>query len=156
MNKIIMMMMVSLVVNVANAENNIPASELPDAVAVAIKSICPEGTIHEVEMEKDDGQIEYEVELMIGKKSCDLKLADDGSVLEIEKEMDLKQLPKKVQKTVALFVDAELEKAEQVQEDGAVTYEVILEIDEEEFELELSKDGKILEMESEDDDDDDD
>lgn len=152
MTKAITVMMVILAMGVVNAEENIPTSELPAAVAAAVKTTCPDGTIHEVEMEKKDGKVEYEVELMVGKKSCDLKIAADGTVLEIEKQMDLSELPEAVQNTIALFEGAEIEKIEQVQEDGATSYEVVVELDDEEFELELSKDGKILEMESDDND----
>jgi uncharacterized membrane protein YkoI len=147
MYKVLVMIMVLLAMGVANAAENIPASELPAAVSAAVKVICQEGTIHKVEMEKVQGVVEYEVELMVGNKSCDLKIAADGTVIEIEKQMGLKELPKRVQKTIALFISADVEKAEQVQENDTTSYEVVLKFDEQKFELELSKDGLIQEIE---------
>jgi uncharacterized membrane protein YkoI len=138
----------------------VSAAQLPEAVMTAVKKVCPEGIIQEIELEKDDGQQVYEVELMVGKKGCDLKIALDGTVLEIERQVTVEELPEAVRNTLALFSDAEVRKAEMVQEDNEVSYEAVLKMGEHSFELEIAPDGKIVELElkgnKHDDDDDDD
>jgi len=161
--------LIGLVVLVTAAANMASAGEgehgrknehdkLPAAVLAAVKTACPEGIIKEIELEKEDGQKVYEVELMVGAKSCDLKIAPDGTLVEIERQVDPAELPPKVQATLALFSNSKVVKAEQVQEEGKTSFEVLLKMNEQSFELELSAEGIILEQElkGHDDDDDDD
>jgi hypothetical protein len=121
---------------------------LPPKVMAAVKSTCPSGEIQAVERAKEDGRVEYEVELLVDGKSCDLKVAANGTVLEVERQVALDKLPAAVRSTLALFTKAEVEKAEQVTKGTDSFYEVVIELDDSMFELKITADGKISEIES--------
>ncbi|GMU24957.1 MAG: hypothetical protein AMXMBFR13_50280 [Phycisphaerae bacterium] len=59
---------------------------LPEAIAAALREV-PEGLIHEAELEIDDGQGIYEIELMKGDRFFEVELdLATGKVLQVEDE----------------------------------------------------------------------
>lgn len=130
-------------------EKEIPMEELPAVVLSAAKTACPDGMIKEASKETDDGVTAYEVEMMVGKLGCDLKISAEGTLLEKEQQIAVKDLPRKVAGTLKKFTDIDVKKAELVQEkDQDAFYELNVEINEQAFELKINKAGKILEIES--------
>ncbi|MBM4151908.1 MAG: hypothetical protein FJ220_00070 [Kiritimatiellaceae bacterium] len=142
--------------NVLAGGNVIPAADLPAPVATAASRICPDGTIKCVELEGTKEKPVYEIEMMVGDKSCDMKFAPDGRTLEIEKEMDINQLPAPVQASLAIFSNGKINKVEQVEKGKTMLYEAEIEINQVTIELELSADGKVIDLEIEEDEEDDD
>jgi hypothetical protein len=144
--------MVTMAMGIATVwagEKQIKADQLPAPVLAAANEACPDGTIKGIDKEKDDGVVAYEVEMMVGEMSCDLKIAVDGTILEKEQQMAKADLPKPVQATLSNFADIDVEKAELVKEmDKDAFYELDVEISEKAFELKISEKGKILEIES--------
>lgn len=129
-------------------EKEISIEKLPGPVMAAAKTACPDGVIKEASKEKEDGVVTYELEMMVGETTCDVKIARDGTLLEKEQQVAVKDLPKKVAGTLKRFADIEVKKAELVMEkDEDAFYELDVEISEQDFELKISKQGKILEIE---------
>jgi hypothetical protein len=139
-------------------EEKISVKELPKAVLKAVKEKFPKAEIKGAAKEEEDGKTTYEVLLKVKGRSVDVAMKADGTILEIEKEMAVDDLPKAVRKTLsAKYPKAKITKAEAVTkgEDGPVRYEVAITT-----EVVLDAKGKIAgasasakEEEDEDDDD---
>jgi Putative beta-lactamase-inhibitor-like, PepSY-like len=110
-------------------EEKISVKELPKAVLKAVKEKFPKGEIKGAAKEEEDGKTTYEVMLKIKSRSVDVALKADGTILEIEQEIDVDDLPKAVRKTLsAKYPNAKIAKAEAVikGEDGPVSYEIVI------------------------------
>jgi bile acid:Na+ symporter, BASS family len=123
-------------------EEKIPIDKLPAAVLKAVKRKFPKAEIEKATREVEDGTTTYEVELEIKDRSVDVALKADGTILEIEREVPIDELPKAVKKKLAArYPNAKIEKAEEVTkgEDGPVRYEVAIRT-----EVVLTAKGKII------------
>jgi hypothetical protein len=138
-------------------EETIPLKKVPEAVRRAVKEKFPEAKIKKAAREEDDGKTVYEITLIEDEddedddETIDVSLKPDGTILEIEETIEEEDLPRKVLAAVKRwFSKAEIEKAEKVTKGGKVTYEVLLEADdegedeEEKLEVVLDRSGKIL------------
>jgi hypothetical protein len=144
--------LVATAVSLQADEEKIPAENLPAAVKKAVKKKFSEARIRGAAKEVEDGVTTYEVELNVEGRSVDLALKADGTILEIEKEVPVSELPKAVRKKLAArYPGAKIEKAEEIikGEDGPVRYEVAIKA-----EVVLTAKGKIVKAEEEDEDDD--
>ncbi len=132
-------------------EEKISREDLPKAVRKAVAEKFPKAKIRGVSKEVEDGKTTFEVEMTIGDRSVDAVFNPKGKVLEIEKQIPVSKLPKKVREEIAEhFPGAKIEKAEAVTrgDHGPVVYEVDLE-------AVLTADGKVVRGDEDDDDDDD-
>ena len=78
---------IKLLVDVGGAysEVEIPESEMPPAVAVAVKKLYPTGRIQEVKREtRKGGKIVYAIELFVDGKQYDVEATPAGEVLRNE------------------------------------------------------------------------
>ena len=119
---------------------------LPAAVKAAIEALYPQAEIEEAEVEEEGVKV-YEVELEQNGQEVELTVAPDGTLVEVETEMDLEGLPKLVAEAIAKAA-----KGATVKEvSNEVTYAVVklVKLDEPEtsYEAELSKDGAECEIE---------
>jgi hypothetical protein len=143
-------------------EEKIPLKDVPKAVIDAVKAKFPKGEIKNAAKEDEDGKTTYEVAVKADGRSIDVALKADGTILEIEKEVAAKDLPKAVAAAVeAKYPKATVKKAEEIiaykggKEEKS--YEVVVtETGKKDVEVKLSADGKIVKHEEDDDDDDDD
>jgi Putative beta-lactamase-inhibitor-like, PepSY-like len=132
-------------------EEKISAEKLPAAVKKAVKKKFPEARIRGASKEVEDDVTTYEVELKVEGRSVDMAFKADGTILEIEKEVPVSELPKAVRKKLAArYPGAKIERAEEIikGEDGPVRYEVAIKA-----EVVLTAKGKIVKAEEEDEDD---
>ncbi len=132
-------------------EEKIPVEKLPAAVKKAVKKKFPEARIGGASKEVEDGATTYEVELKVEGHSVDMALKADGTIVEIEREVSVSELPKAVRKKLAArYPGAKIEKAEQITkgEDGPVRYEVAIKA-----EVVFTAKGKIVQAKEEDEDD---
>jgi Putative beta-lactamase-inhibitor-like, PepSY-like len=130
-------------------EEKVPIDKLPSAVLKAVKRKFPKAEIERATKEVEDGTTTYEIELEIKDRSVDVSLKADGTILEIEREVPIEELPKAVKKKLAAkYPNAKIEKAEEVTkgEDGPVRYEVAIRT-----EVVLTEKGKIVQAKEEDD-----
>ncbi len=138
---------------------------LPAAVKAAIAKLYPQAVIEEIEIEEEGIKV-YEIELKHNGSELELTIAADGTILEVESEVVIENLPNAVQ--AAIIKAAAGAKIEEVKKEvtywivklhklkkSVTTYEAELLRDGKEIEIEIAADGSILESETKDHDDDD-
>ena len=139
--------------------DDVSLSQVPQAVRATIERELKGMEIDDIERDKDDGKIVYEVDTD-GGNDLKLKIAEDGTLLEREEEFDGDDLPEAVLNAVKKLVgDIDIGDVEKRYRNGRNTYYKIEgENDEFEVDLEIAEDGTILDkdLDRKDDDDDDD
>ncbi len=127
--------------NVRAEEKSVPLEKVPKAVTDAVQKMFPKAKMLEAAVEKEDDEIKYEVTVMQKGKKIDIILEPNGEIELLEKEIDLKDLPKAVTKTLAKqYPKATQKSAEAVYEleDGKPELEF--------YEIQLkTQDGKTIE-----------
>jgi hypothetical protein len=110
------------------AETKIKRSDLPPAVEKTVQEQSMGATIKGFSKEVEDGQVEYEVEMIVNGHGKDVSIAKDGSVLEIEEVVEQSSLPAAVQSALsARSKGAKIIKVESVTKKGKiVSYEATL------------------------------
>ncbi len=107
------------------AEKKIARNQLPAAVQKTAEAQSAGATIHGYSQDREDGKLEYEVEMTFQGHSKDVTIAPDGDLLEVEEQVALDQLPTSVQ--TALLAKAgkgSITKVESIMKHGAlVAYE---------------------------------
>ena len=79
------------------AEKKITKSQLPAAVAKTAEQQSVGATVLGYSQDRENGQLEYEVQMTTGGHSKDVTIAPGGQLLEIEEQVTLADLPAKVQ-----------------------------------------------------------
>ncbi len=106
------------------ADTKIPVAQLPPAVQTAMKNQTANSTVLGATEEREHGRMTYEVETKRDGKGRDLTFAEDGSLLEVEQEMDLNSIPAParigIQKRAA---GGTIEKVESVTQGTTTSYE---------------------------------
>ena len=141
---------VSLFVLSAHADGTkIPLDQVPSAVKNAVTKKFPKAKMEEAEKEVKDGKTTYEIGIEEDDHDITVSLKDDGTILEIEKEIAVKDLPAAVTAAVkAKYSAGIVKKAEEVTVGAKVTYEVLVTQEgKKPRELALDKSGKVLEDE---------
>ncbi len=132
--------------------------KLPKAVRKTVKAKFPEAKIRGTSKEKnEEGETVYEVEMVIKKKTVDVIINAEGEIEEIEKQIDLSDLPSAVTAAISkAYPKAKIEKAEELTgEDDKVLYEIVLlGKGKKTMEIIVVPNGKILDSVKDDDDDD--
>ena len=103
-------------------ETAVPLDKLPKAVTEAVKKMFPKAELRKATQEKDDGETEYEVTIKNEGKMIDVTVDADGDIEGLEKEVDLKDLPKAVKEAVKEAVSKAYPKA--VQKSAEAVYEI--------------------------------
>jgi uncharacterized membrane protein YkoI len=135
----------------AKAEK-IPLDKVPKAVKAAIEDRFPGAEVTSVEKETEDGKVVYDVELKHKGRKYEMDIQENGTVIEIEKEVALKDVPAAVIKTLeAKYPKATIQEVMEVnkvkgKQETPDHYEVTLvTADKKKMEVEISLDGsKIL------------
>jgi uncharacterized membrane protein YkoI len=107
------------------AETKIKRSDLPPAVEKTVQAQSTGATIKGFSKEVEDGQVEYEVEIIVNEHGKDVSIAKDGTVLEIEEEVEQSSLPAAVKSALrGRAKGARITKVESVTRKGKiVSYE---------------------------------
>src|SRR5579885_1082770 len=82
------------------AETKINIQDLPPAVQGAMRAQTNGATILGASKEREDGRMTYEVETRLNNKGRDLTFAEDGTLLEVEQEVNLDSLPQRAQEAI--------------------------------------------------------
>jgi uncharacterized membrane protein YkoI len=148
-----------LLAAVACAEDKaekVPLDKVPKAVMDAIMGRFPGADITSVEKEKEDGKIVYDVELKHKDRKYEMDILEDGTIIEIEKEVAAKDVPEAVTKAVeAKYPKSTVKEVMEVnkvkgKEETPIHYEVTLETaDKKKLEVIVSLDGKSVKTEAE-------
>jgi hypothetical protein len=130
-------------------EEKVALKDVPKDVLEAVKARFPKAEIKSAEKEVEDGVTIYEIETEVDGRDVDLTLKANGVILEIEKEIAVKDLPKAVADAVkASHPRAKIEEAEEVVEfkngKEVKSFEIEIEDGEKDIEMKVAPDGKIL------------
>jgi Putative beta-lactamase-inhibitor-like, PepSY-like len=82
------------------AEEKIKPANLPKAVADAVKARFPEGKITDAAKEEEKGKVVYDIELTERGRKYETDIKEDGTLLEVEKEIASKDVPAAITKGV--------------------------------------------------------
>ena len=106
------------------AETKITVNALPPAVQTAAKTEAHGAEVIGASKEVEHGQTIYEVLTKQNGKSRDLSFDPSGKLLEVEQEVDLKDLPPAVQSALRTrTAGGTIRKIESVSSGGSVSYE---------------------------------
>jgi len=119
---------------------------LPLAVRTALEALYPNAEIEEAEVEKEGLKI-YEVELEQNDQEVEVAIAPDGTLLEVETEMTLQDLPEAVAEAIAEAAEGATIKEVSREVTYAVVKLVSLDQPQTSYEAELSRQGAVCEIE---------
>jgi hypothetical protein len=131
-------------------EEKVPLDKLPAKITDAVKAKFPKAELVKASKEKENNETIYEVAIKSEGQKMDVSLKEDGTIIEIEKEIDAKDLPKAVTNAVKeKYGKVDYKIAEEViKKDKLEYYEVVVETAEKKtFEVEVSPEGKIIKEE---------
>jgi hypothetical protein len=138
-------------------EDKVPLDKLPKGVLEAVKKRFPNAKVEGASKEKEDGKTTYEVELKENGKGIDVTFSEKGEMILIEKEIDIKDVPKVVTEGVeAKYPKATWKTIEEVIKvaDGKESLDYYefhgTTAEKKEIELEVGTDGKIKKEEKKD------
>jgi hypothetical protein len=126
--------------------------KLPKAVEDTIKARFPDFKIDKWTKETEDGKVVYDIEGKLNGRKFEADIAEDGTLINYEKEIDAKDLPKVVRDAIdKKYPKSTLKECmEETTVNGKTeklsAYEVTLvTAEKKEFEVRLSPEGKFLE-----------
>jgi uncharacterized membrane protein YkoI len=129
----------------------VPVDKVPKKVMAAVKDRFPGAKIRSVEKEIEDGKVVYDVEVTQEGRKYEMDIAEDGTVIDIEKEVAAKDLSEAVRAAVeAKYPKAKLKEIMEVNKvkDDKETpdhYEIIIvTAGNREMEITVSLDGKTI------------
>lgn len=128
------------------AEKPVPRAELPAAVQKTADEQRNGATIKRFVKDNEDGQLEYEAEMVVNGHSKDVSIAPDGRLLEVEEQVELKQLSPAVQEGLkGKAGEGTITKVESITKKGTiVAYEAQVRTNGRHSEIQVGPDGKPL------------
>jgi len=102
----------------------ITLAQMPEAVQKTVKAETAGGTIKALYKETgEDGKLVFEVESIVNKRTKDLNIAEDGTVLVCEQQVMLQDLPAPVRETVLSAAGKrKIRMIESVSKNGTLAY----------------------------------
>jgi uncharacterized membrane protein YkoI len=138
----------------ALAGEKVPLDKVPKAVQDAVKARFPKGEITSIEKETTEGKVVYDIELKSEGRKYEMDIQEDGTVLEVEKEVQIKDVPPAVIKAVeAKYPKATIKEVMEVnkvtgKDEKPIHYEITIETaDKKTKEVIVSLDGKSVKEE---------
>jgi hypothetical protein len=145
-----LLMFLAMVVTVRAGEEAVSLDKPPKKVTEAVKTKFPKAELVKASKEEENGKTVYEVKIKAEDTTMDVSVSEDGKILEIEKTITAKQLPKAVADAVeAKYPKATYKKIEEIiKEDKTEKYEILLVTAEKKtFEVSFDPKGKFLDEE---------
>lgn len=116
-----------------------------EVLQASISKKYPKAGILEIENKRKDGKATYEVEINLDGEKIELTLDEKGGILEEERELAIKDLPKAVQEQLRLrYPDSRIKEADEKRRGGKILYEIELRAGDNEIEVTFSPAGKAL------------
>lgn len=146
---IVMAGLCAVMVSVGRAdEEKIALDQLPAKVKAAIKAKFPDAELISAEKEKEDGKTLYEVAIKHKGRTIEATVAEDGKIVEIEKEIATKDLPKVIVDALEKkYPKAAVTKAEEITADDKMKYELLITAGGKTLEVSFDAQGKFLKEE---------
>jgi hypothetical protein len=123
------------------------APDLPEHLQAKIKALFPGAVITDVDEDFEDGATVFDIELRktTDGEKCELKLSDDGDVIEMEERLGPESVPASIREAVAAaFPDDIIKEGRKEVKDGEVTYRIELTRD---GEVDVAADGQLMDIE---------
>ena len=130
----------------ANAQHKkYTAKDMPSAVIETFNKMYPKASAIGYDIEKENGTKFYEIESKEGDIRRDLQFNEDGSISEIEEQINISDLPDKVVSAIgANYPKGTIAKAEKVTKGTDILYEVVVKIGKKKHEVRLNTNGDII------------
>ena len=128
------------------AEKPVSRAELPPAVQKTADELSKGATVKRFVKDNEDGQLEYEMEMIANGHSKDVSIAPDGRLLEIEEQVELSQLLSEVQKSLqGKAGKGTITKVESITKNGkVVAYEAQVRTNGRHSEIQVGPNGETL------------
>jgi len=124
-------------------------SEVPAKVLETIKKHFPDAKTESIEKEEEDGKTIYDFEMKLGKVKWEADVAEDGTLIETEQQIEEKDTPPAVMGAVKQKFPRgsikEVMAKTKGEEKTVHEYEVVVRDEAKDHELTVSPDGKITE-----------
>lgn len=145
-------LLLSACVSARADEEKVELDKLPKAVTEAVKKRFPKAKFVSASKEVEDKKTLYEVRIKDGEQTVEVTATPEGEVVEVEKEIAAKDLPKEVRATLNdKYPMADIKKAEEIysgKEVKDLAYEVLLVTkDKKTYEVKFDPKGKVLNVE---------
>jgi hypothetical protein len=130
-----------------DGEEKVPIDKLPKAVTEALKAKYPKWELTEAVKVTEDGEVTYEVTIRNKKHELDVTLTPEGKIVQVEKEIEVKDVPKVVMDAVKKkYPKATIQGASEISKDDKVAeYELdIVTKDKKNLYVTFDKEGKFL------------
>jgi DNA-directed RNA polymerase subunit E'/Rpb7 len=134
----------------AAAQEKIEADKLPQKVKDALKARFPGYMVTQATKELENGEVIYDVEMTVGGKKNEMDCKEDGTIVDIQLEIDPKNLPAAALNAIkAKYPGSTIKEVGEIlvvkdKKETRDHYEVMIETaDKKEMELTVSLDGKI-------------
>ena len=129
----------------AFADQKISRNALPAPVLATADKESQGATLKGYSKEVENGQTYYEVETVRNGKTRDILIDSNGTVSEVEEEVDMDSLPGPVQKALhAAAGTAKVIKVEAVKKSGTTTYEAAIRKGAKTSEIKVDAEGKVI------------
>ena len=134
----------------ADDEEKVPIDKLPKAVTDAIKDKYPGAELVSATKDTDDDGVTYDVTIKYKKQELDVTLTPEGKIVQVEREIEVKEVPKVVHDAVKKkYPGSTIKGASEISKDDKVAeYELeIVTKDKKTLDVTFDKDGKFIEEE---------
>lgn len=127
-------------------ERKLKQSDLPAAVQKAVTEQIKGATIRGYSSETENGQLQYEVATTVKGHSRDITIAPDGTVIEVEEQVELGALPTAVRDSLVKKAGAgKMTKVESLTKGGTlVAYEAQVRTGTKRSEIQVGPNGETL------------
>jgi len=141
-----------MLVSVVAAQEKIEADKLPQKVKDSLKARFPGHMITQATKELENGEVIYDIEMTVGGKKHEMDCKEDGTIVDIQNEIDSKDLPAAALNAIkAKYPGSTIKEVGEIlvvkdKKETRDHFEVIIETaDKKEMELTVSLDGSKIE-----------
>jgi hypothetical protein len=133
----------------------ISPDKLPQKIKDSIKGRFPGAEVTGAEKENEKGKVVFDIELKHEGRKYEMEIEEDGTIVEIEKEVASKDVPEAITKAVKKkYPTSTIKEVMEVnkvtgKEEKPIHYEVVIETDGKKKEVVVSLDGKTVKAEGE-------
>src|SRR5262245_51827112 len=133
-------------------EEKVPLDKIPKAVKDALIAKFPKAKIDKCTKAKEGNDVVYDIEFKDGDRKCEADIKENGTFINFEKAIEVKNLPKAVKEAIekkypkSTMKEIMEETEVKGKDEKIAAYEVVLvTADKKEVEVRVSPEGKILE-----------
>lgn len=128
-------------------ETTVKMNELPAVVQKTVKSVSQGATIKGLAKEVEDGKTYYEAEMKVNGRTKDVLIDSAGTVVEVEQEVPMEELPAAVRATIEKqSAGGQIKNVESIVEHGQLkAYEAHIKKSGKTIEIKVKPDGTVME-----------